>query len=160
MRLVVLAIALFSSQCFAWDAIDCADSTARLRAAAEAARDAGSRLATSASGGALSAVRAALSDTERWADRARAACGGRSAVAAVRPSDAEANKALEQIEQWTARMQSTDPRYKDVEEVLLKHVEYVIKGMPAHFWLPTLQLMYGAVSDATRPARPPALHRF
>lgn len=159
---MLVAIAtLFSASALAWDGAECADATERLRRAASDAEDAGQGLASSPSSGSLSGVRSALVQASEYLDRAQRACGARVATPAPKDTTAGQESALRDIEQWTERMKKTDPRFGKIEDILLRHVDFVIRGMPSQYWLPTFQLMYGAAADAAEsPTSPPAILRF
>jgi hypothetical protein len=145
----------------AWDGPACSSATEYLRIASRDAEAAGKGLAGSPSSVALAKVRSALIEAADYLERAREACGVREKMPSAKNSKADSDKALADIEAWTARMEKNDPRYKSVEDVLLRHVEFVIRGMPAEYWLPTLQLMYGAAADAAKGSpRPSALPRL
>ena len=161
MRLILAVTAfLIVGSASAWDGQDCADATERLRKAAAGAEDAGQELASSPSSSSLSQVRSTLIEAGDYLDRALRACGARVATPRPKNHDAATQQALRNIDQWTERMKRSDPRYLSVEAVLLRHVDFVIRGMPPQYWLPTLQLMYGAASDAVDSKASVPLQRF
>lgn len=72
------------------------------------------------------------------------------------------NKALGDIEAWTAQLQKGDLDYKAKEDKLLAEIDEVVKNYPPAQWLPTLKLLYkgiaiqkaSSVPGGPRPLRP------
>lgn len=139
--LVFLIASGLPIRALAWDAADCADATKQLARAAREASDAGDDLESSASGSKLSAVRSAIADVESSLSRARSTCGIRASSAAINNEIV-----LRQIEAWSKEKQKFDPQYKRIEVVLLPLIGRVIRTLPSEHWLPTMRLMYDALS--------------
>lgn len=54
-------------------------------------------------------------------------------------------KALGEIQSWTAGLEKSDLDYKAKEDRLLPQVQGVLKEYPPHLWLPTLKRMYEGI---------------
>lgn len=64
---------------------------------------------------------------------------------------------LQSIDQWVAKISTSDIDFKAKEDILLTKIDGIIKQYPPNLWLPTIEAVYSAIAVHKAPAPLPSV---